>query len=614
MAKRGSGKGRFTGKATRNEDEPQACIHDVAAGTLHIRFVPKKAAGYALIDCSAFLRLPLCAQAFAEALSKHAKGRMRGTVEATAKNLQYGFVRFATEEGLADRLRVSDIDTALINAFISFLSEKRPDGSFVLAASTRLHRLGSLKTILEWLRESGESLPQDCEVQTNPWPQASRNEKRQSPAGLTKEEWIKFYGYCCRVVAKTMAEVESIWREEQGDSVRSLHRVQGGPLIGGGQELLLQAKARFGCKLPERQALKASKDPMFEAIDAYGYARLARSFGPYAADLCAFVYYLLFTTSSNLQPLVDVRVDNVRLIENLGRKLITVGSLKHRATTPAHPGGKPVRFSFTIGEDPMSPASVLQFLLRWTRYLRENSESPIRNSLFLFIPRNRTDASRLSTYAQEGRRISNFQRHATAFCRDGGFDWVGARQVRDAAAAYADELFRGDVVATGNLLQHSNVETTRQHYQNASVRARQDANLAKGMQHRQRWVDSGGRIEPRNVDSDHDLSSATTPFRCIDPYDSPIVGQEKGKLCEAYGLCPSCPFASVNLDSPHAAARCLQLKNAMVEFRAKRGAAAFRIRLRESYLALVKRWLPAFTPEVWKRAAKLNLPAFSDLE
>ena len=365
MAKRGSGKGRFTGRATRNDgDELQPCIHDDAAGTLHIRFVPKKTASYALIDCSALLRLPLCAHAFAESLSKYAKGRMRGTVEATAKNLQYGFVRFATEQGFANRLRVADIDTALVNAFISFLSEKRPDGSFVLAASTRLHRLGSFRTILEGLKEAGEPLPQDCEVQTNPWPQASRNEKRNSSASLTKEEGFKFFGYCCKVVAKTMAEVGSIWQEEEGDIVRSVRRAQGRPLITRGQELLLQAKARFGCKLPERRALKASKDPLFEAIEAYRYVRLARSFGPYAADLCAFVYYLLFTTSSNLQPLVDVRVDNIRLIENLGRKLITAGSLKHRATTPRHHAGKPVRFSFTIGEDPMSPATVLLFLLR----------------------------------------------------------------------------------------------------------------------------------------------------------------------------------------------------------------------------------------------------------
>jgi hypothetical protein len=196
----------------------------------------------------------------------------------------------------------------------------------------------------------------------------------------------------------------------------------------------------------------------------------------------------------------------------------------------------------------------------------------------------------------------------------GGFGWIGARSIRGFVAELTDEMLQGDVVATGHLLQHSRVDTTREHYQNAAVRARQGSYLAVGMQLRQRWVDSDGKIEPRNVSAKHDHSAATSGFRCLDPYDSPIPGQEKGKLCTAYGACASCPLATLDIESPYAAARCFQWKVAMAEARANCGAEVFRVRWEKGYWALVNVWLPAFPAEVWERAAKLDLPPLEGLE
>lgn len=608
MPKKGSAKERFGNLARASVGKRHdAYMHDIEAGSLRVLFIPKAETTVAFADCSALLALPRTALAFASALSRWAGGRMRGTVEAKISNLTYGFVRFAKESRIADELRLQDIDTALINRFVAFLGEKRSDGSYAFKAYTRVHRLGALKTIIEGLRALGEPLPSDCEVQPNPWPLATRNPQDFTEESLSKDEGVRFYRYCRDSVVATMEEVRSIWAEEQGDTIELGIRDQD-------KNLLRRAKERFGCVLPERKALKAARDPLFEDIQAYGYMRVARSFGPYAADLCPFIYYLLFITGFNLQPLVDVQASDVLQIENMGRKLISVGSLKHRALSSKHPNGKPVRASFTIGDDPLSPAAVFQFLLRWTSYLRENSTSSRVRALFVFIPRNRAKASKLDSYAQEGRRVTDFQRHATAFCRKGGFGWIGARRIRDVVAELADEMFEGDVIATGHLLQHSRVETTREHYQNATVRARQEGHLALGMQLRQRWVDSDGKIEPRNVPAEHDHSAATSGFRCSDPYDSPIPGQEKGKPCTAYGACPSCPLATLDIKSPYAAARCFQWKAAMADVRANLGAEAFRVRWGKSYWALVNVWLPAFTTEIWELAAKLDLPPLEELE
>jgi hypothetical protein len=608
MPKSGSAKDRFEKLALANVGKQHpAYIHDIEAGSLCVSFIPKAETTVAFVDCSAFLALPHCGPAFASALARWAGGRRRGTVNANINNLKNGFIRFAKELQLTDELRLKDLDTALINRFISFLSQKRSDGSYAVAPYTRVHRVGALKTILEGLKYLGEALPSDCEVQPNPWPSATRTEHGFSEERLPTDEALQFFKYCRDRVEARMAEVESIWAEEKSRLVSpSPH----------GQEnnLILRVKARFGCALPERKALKAARDPLFDDIDAYGYKRVARSFGPYAGDLCPFAYYMLFVTGFNLQPLVDVKASDIDRIENLGRKLISVGSLKHRAVTSQHLYGKPVRASFIVGNDPMSPSSVLQFLLRWTSYLRENSTSPRVGALFLFIPRNRADASKLDSYAQEGRQTTQFNRHTTAFCKRGGFAWTGSRSIRKAVAEIADEVLHGDVIATGQILQHSEVETTREHYHNSAVRARQENYLALGMQLRQRWVDAGGKIEPRNVSAEHDQLAATSGFHCSDPYDSPIPGQEKGRLCTAYGACASCPLARLDIESPYAAARCFQWKVAMAEARATCGAEAFRARWEKSYRALVDVWLPAFPAEVWERAAKLDLPALEELE
>jgi hypothetical protein len=195
-----------------------------------------------------------------------------------------------------------------------------------------------------------------------------------------------------------------------------------------------------------------------------------------------------------------------------------------------------------------------------------------------------------------------------------GFPWIGARQIRDFAAQLGDELFRGDVVATGELLQHSRVETTRDHYQNAGVRARQDKDFALAMLCRQRWFDSDGKIEPRNVPLEHDHSAATPGFRCLNPKNSPMPGQEAGRMSGAYGLCPQSPFAMINRYSPYTAARLVALRRAMARYRQNYGPEVFRVRWKECYRALVHVWLPAIPSSVWDRAARLLLPPLPELE
>jgi hypothetical protein len=111
------------------------------------------------------------------------------------------------------------------------------------------------------------------------------------------------------------------------------------------------------------------------------------------------------------------------------------------------------------------------------------------------------------------------------------------------------------------------------------------------------------------------LAAATPGWRCLDPYDSPIDGQEKGKLCAAYGACPNCPLANLNARDPYSLARALQLKakieTAQTVLPALRWLKVWAPRLQR----LVDYWLPSIQdPAVIAAASKLDLAELPELE
>lgn len=592
--------------------------HDPENGSLEFLFLPQKESSRIYYDCSPLLGIPGCAISFARALSRQLDQVRRSTAQATIMDLKLGFVAFAQEEEIAETLEVADIDTTLINKFIDdWLSRKEKDGSFERSKYVRIHMLGALRKVLEGCRQLDIEMAEDCEIRKNPWPSTTPNlSSIKKPKIFTKGRAIAFYKYCKQCIEETINNVNEIWEDETISNNRIARRVEMGRSIVSARstEIIPYAKYHFGAAFPERKALRDQDDPLFEPINKYGYKRLARAFGPYAADLCPFVYYLLYVTGFNVQPLVDIKASDVRKIDSFGRQLITISSRKNRAKSSRYDQGKIVRASFTLGEDPLSPASVIMFLLRWTSYLRSHSDAPEKEYLFLYIPRNRKDPKRLDTYAHHGERSSNFYRNTIAFCKKAKFDWMGARNIRDIVAEIGDEILSGDVVQTARLLHHSSTSTTQKHYQNAGVRQRQEQHLAHGMMLRQRWINSNGSIEPRSVDTDHDQSAATPGFRCIDPMDSPVAGQKKGHLCTALGMCPQCPMAMVDIENDYAAARCVELKVAMLAARVRLGHAGFESRWGASFRSLTNYWLPAFSQSVLERAARRHLTPLPDLE
>ena len=83
----------------------------------------------------------------------------------------------------------------------------------------------------------------------------------------------------------------------------------------------------------------------------------------------------------------------------------------------------------------------------------------------------------------------------------------------------------------------------------------------------------------------------------------------------AYGQCPLCPLGSIDVRSPYALVRLLQLKARHQISREDLGEQAWGLRWRESYERLVKFWLPQFTDEaVLVAAERLLIPPLPPLD
>lgn len=569
------------------------------------------------IDCSFLLSIPSIAKDIATALSQLAEGYRSATYRGWMVDVKHGIVAFLTQTASCDSITTRSFDRQLVGAYIKYLERVDEKTGRKINPCTRLHRLTVVRKLIQAFVQLGLPVADDHYVPSNPWPLANSKRRCSDPTGeVDAEEHVRFYEYCRSSVEEILRDVKAIWADDELS--RHNERTQesdDGDWVERSRILNL-VRSTFQGPPPERQVLWKVNREICELIDKYGYTRMLRSFGPYGADLCAFVYYLSYLTALNMQPLVDLKSDDVILTSSMGRSVVRIRTVKNRAKAgKKYSEGSSISKAFAVSADPMCPANILLFLKRWSSGLA-HAQSSTPGQLFTFIGKRRSTNFDLQTYAMTGKRAgeTTFIRHTTAFCKRGGFRWIGTRAIRDHVAQVADQIFCAQTARVKDLLDHRDVETTRNNYQNGIVLARQSQHLARAMEKHTRWSTSKGRVDPRDLPAHHDGTAATDGFTCIDPYDSPMPGQRKGRLCTAFAECPRCPLAMIELTNSRSAARCLELKGQFERTKELIGEVAFNSRWRESYEAIAYRWLPSFGSDVMVAAKVLLLSKLPDIE
>lgn len=342
---------------------------------------------------------------------------------------------------------------------------------------------------------------------------------------------------------------------------------------------------------------------------------------PIGGEPTPFYLMLLSHTGWNGQVLNCLELGGVQFVEVLGAQRIHLQSVKRRGGSRGRPGSSStITWAANISDNALSVNNIISFLLDWTMLLREYAAEPLSRDLFLHAVteggRNEVPGLRIDSYA--GRldnvptRITNY---IMVYCESRGATYCGASALRMGMAEAIDKATNGDALLLKNLLGHRLIDTGQDHYRTVAMLQRSKENMAGATAAQQRWITSQGKIDTRSKPSDRDSTAATPGFTCLDAFHSPVGGQVEGRLCTAYGACPSCPLAGSDHDEPYAFARALQLKEEYERARGRLGLGIWRCKFERPYAALLTRWIPSLdSPENRKQAVLVTLSALPALE
>ncbi|HET7570302.1 MAG TPA: hypothetical protein VFK96_06920 [Gammaproteobacteria bacterium] len=365
----------------------------------------------------------------------------------------------------------------------------------------------------------------------------------------------------------------------------------------------------FAGVIPDRWGIRRVNNHLHNAILAYhGFSEVPNYFYPQPRLLVPFVLLFALYTSANGDMLLDMKHSDFSIESGLGQERLVWRGYKSRAA-------RRQRRSFPMDDSDDNPATLLSFLKQWTRRLRAEASSQITDYVFLFVPRwggGKHVGSFRAT--KDSRNISIWTQNLRRFLIDHDLDRVTLRILRASGLDLVHDLFDGDIRAIKAAGGQRRDATIYSHYTSDSARQRNAERTAATLQLYDRWRETDGRNDSRRTGSQEDYGSCTPGWRCLDPFSSPILGQKHGKLCTAYGACPVCPLAHIDVGSAYALARLLQLRVAIEHAQSILPAERWLYVWAPRLGALNQTWIPRFSSVVMDDAAKLDLPPLAGLE
>jgi hypothetical protein len=326
-----------------------------------------------------------------------------------------------------------------------------------------------------------------------------------------------------------------------------------------------------------------------------------------AQSLIPFIVMIGLMTCFNEISLLTLKRSNLKRGHGiLGDPRLFVIGAKARA-------GRQQRRSFPIDpDDPFCMDSIVTTVEQFSEGLRQHICGTYSDTLF--IAARKTGEEPGGFFNEKNEIMGSLRMALEEYLRTHGIPGFRVNDLRTIGADVAAMMSAGDIKVQQILLNHVSIQTTQDHYQTyQAVRDRQE-NLGHLMNERERFITSGGRIDPRNAGASVGLYRAATPgIDCLDAMNSPVRGQRKGVLCSAYGKCLSCPRA-VLFPTPTNAGRLLQLHVRFEEARATMNGARWKLEWDAEHRALLDFWLPLIPLEIIEEARAIELPPIPSIE
>jgi hypothetical protein len=554
-----------------------------------------------VIDLTFLYSAPNLADALAEAFWDWTATTQRtSTRGGEAAHLREGFVAFLVETGRAE-ITAEGLTTELADAFIAWLDEKRGGGNEPLQENSRAKLFGSFRRVIRHLRrlpEWSSRIPRDLYVRPSPWPM--RHLKMKATEILAPDDLRRLLSACAKEVTATIQRIEEGWRRRDTarDSVPSSR--EGYMAFADLGVCLAALRDQFG-----GQILRADvhiNRRLGEATTKLhgGIIQLGEYFYPTPRLLMPFVVLLSLYSGVNTGSLVESQRGDFWLASTLGHRRFYWRVWKERAK-------RWQTGSIAWDEDVTHPARLVQFLIRWTEYVRPLVHPSLTERLFLFVP---TRGKRLPIAFQSkwGSLLSGSWAYSyNLFLKEHGLGSLDTRRFRVTGLEIVHQTTGGDLRAMQAWANHKRVGTTERNYVTDGAKKRDEERLAEIMQVRGRWRRTQGKIETRGRPEHTDIGAATPGWTCLDPY-SGLYGP-KDTLCSAYAQCPVCPLGSIDFQSPYTCAQAHNLLEAVRRAAETMAPQAWLKRMAPVQERLLNTWFPQFSDRVRKAAEKLSLPS-----
>ena len=519
--------------------------------------------------------------------------------------------------------KLSRLDTKLFRHYLAHLETDRSDKGKPHAVATRRIRLGAIRKLMAMLCKSDKwksKLAPKSTFPGNPW---TALKQRSTPrAVLTHVELCEIGQACIKEIEATLSKFQlgnSLIAEGRTKLHDNMHRRLDFMSV---DVALAAIEVWMGGYARDLQHATDFRWPLGQALIHH---RVRNVFGYLYPDARTMVpFNLLATIHSFYNPaqslglefnqiaLHDVFPDQLKVSQperhNSRADRTVSGDEEERLKTKpgkARAGGKVQHRSFRVDpNDPFSFHSVIENVRMITRRIRQHAPPEIRDRIFIYHQHCPPGVSAFGT-AKNGIGGDALWVHSLRrFIKDNKLVKFSLASIRSTMADLTEEV-TGDSRVTQLLLGQTGPDVGFQHYFSAGARRRAGESVALAQEMRQRYVDTGGRRDIRGQGPGDTLMSATPGLDCLDPYDSPMPGQTKGKMCTAFPFCIICPLATARRNDPYSFARLVQLETHIKSSESSVSASRF-VALYMPLLPEFPRWLGKFTGSARKGALKIS--------
>lgn len=529
------------------------------------------------LDLSFLLDFPGLTDLFAEGILKWLKPLEHISRINETRMLRRSWFAYLAEQGLTE-LVPSQIDGQIMAGFNAWLHNQLKADGKPLSPTTIRKALGPLRSALNAAQGAGQWLDL---VPAGP---RGANRKAEPTEVLQFDELL---------LVMAAVETEVLALRDRWESGRQL-LAQGRQYQREGLTLqpnprrskdaradanvalaLAMLDQRYPGVIPDLLVLKADDPPLGATVEyAIGSKKVSGYFYASARDLVPLALSIAFATVFNPDTVLKLQWKNIdRNVDRLsnGRPGVQFDVTDEEADAEAPEIESPLtkitgdkhraRRQHVRLLDPMASSSdlvslnlVLDLLTEMNTRIRPHVLDPeaYADRVFLFVQNSRLKRPKgfgSSTYSAAG--DITWQHALGNFIADNNLPDFTLKTIRATLLDYVQLFSRGDLEAARQVGNHSSRFVTWTHYTSDLVKRLLHEATGETLLVRERWLESDGTLDPRKFREWTDKGCATPGFTCLDPFDSPRPNQKKGRLCNAYGECPDCPFAAARPNNPH---------------------------------------------------------------